>query len=526
MGMQTRKISYGLSAFFIRVLIVLSCGRVDIDKSEPEGRLPLIEPDYKDITIPPNIAPMNFKIVEEAKYFIITATSEGSGYKITVRSNDGTICFPEKSWRKLTGQSRNKKITITVFASDGNKAFRQYDSFYMHVANEQIDPYLTYRLIHPGYYNWSNIKIMQRSIESFSEESLIDNKILEMNCINCHSFNKYNPEKFLVHIRGSGGGTYFVDEGNITRRDLKIESMPGGATYPAWHPGGRFVAFSSNQVRQAFYAHPARIIEVFDLVSTMILYDLEKNDIVLVKDRDTTIYLETFPSWSPDGKYLYFCRAKQSTNQTSPGPDEIKSTKYDIVRMPFDAESAKFGDTEMVFAASGNDKSASFPRISPDGKYMVLTLHDYGTFPIWHPEADLYLLDLESGESDKMDINSDVNESYHSWSSNGKWLVFSSKRTDGRSTRPFFAYFDSRGNTGKPFVLPQKDPTYYHTMMESFNIPEFVNGRINIGPRNFAESVKYESINARPGNPLDSLSQWEMEMVNIKRNPGEKSIHE
>jgi hypothetical protein len=108
---------------------------------------------------------------------------------------------------------------------------------------------------------------MQRCIETFNEEPVIDNRILDMNCINCHSFSQRSPDKFMVHIRGSHGGTYFVDNASITRRDPKIDAMPGGATYPAWHPGGRFVAYSSNQVRQAFYARPEKVIEVFDLVS-------------------------------------------------------------------------------------------------------------------------------------------------------------------------------------------------------------------------------------------------------------------
>jgi hypothetical protein len=330
----------------------------------------------------------------------------------------------------------------------------------------------------------------------------------------------------MVHIRGSHGGTYFVDKGSIEKRDPKIDAMPGGATYPAWHPGGRFVAFSSNQVRQGFYAKPERTIEVFDLVSTMIVYDLDNNQTIMVRDRDTTTYLQTFPSWSPDGLYLYYCRALQVNPETNMTLDEIKNTRYDIVRVQFDPESMTFGETEIIFNASARGKSASFPRISPDGRYLVFTLADYGTFPIWHREADLFLLDLQTGESKKMEINSNDNESYHTWSSNGKWLVFSSKRTDGRSTRPFFAYFDSWDSTGKPFILPQKDPTFYGRLMESFNIPEFVNGKILLSPHDFAAVSGNESLKANPSDPLDSLKQWEMQKVNVSRNPGEKSIHE
>jgi Tol biopolymer transport system component len=514
---------YGLVLIFFGLLF-FSCNPVQVDNEEKAGRKPVIDPDYIGVTIPVNIAPMNFKIEEAGRSFKVIAASGNNGFKIKVKSSDGIIRFPEKSWRKLLKD--NEKISFQVYSSDGRKKTVLYDTFFMKVAREQIDPYLAYRLINPGYYNWSTIRIMQRSLESFTEESVIDNRILDMNCVNCHSFNNNNPDKFMVHIRGSHGGTYFADNGTISKRDPKIDAMPGGATYPAWHPGGRFLAFSSNQVRQGFYAKPEKTIEVFDLVSNMIVYDLEKNETVIAKERDTTRYLQTFPSWSPDGRYLYYCRALQVNPETNMTLEEIKNTRYDLVRVSFDQESVAFGETEMVFNASAKGRSASFPRISPDGRYLVFTLADYGTFPIWHQEADLYLLDLQNGESRKMDLNSEDNESYHTWSSNGKWLVFSSKRTDGRSTRPFFAYFDSWDSTGKPFILPQKDPTFYGRMIESFNIPEFVKGKIMFSPHDFAEVSGNELVRANAKDPLDSLMMWEMQKANTRRNPGEKSIHE
>jgi len=128
------------------------------------------------------------------------------------------------------------------------------------------------------------------------------------------------------------------------------------------------------------------------------------------------------------------------------------------------------------------------PSVSPDGRYLVFTLHDYGTFSIWHKEADLYLLDLHNGKTSKMDLNSDATESYHSWSSNGKWLVFSSKRGDGLTARPYFSYFISPDSTGKPFVLPQKDPTLYERLEKTFNRPEFVTGKISPGTRDFVKA--------------------------------------
>ena len=525
--MKSKGKLYSLFFLFITVLFLISCKTVIDDNIPGIEREPLIEPDYVDVTIPPNIAPLNFVIKEDAGSYRISAISEKSGYRINIMSSDGIVRFPEKSWKKLTAESRGDSIRIQVYSMvNGKKNMERYNPFYMSVSDDPIDPYLAYRLIHPGYYSWSNIRIMQRSLESFREESLIENQIMEKNCANCHSFNRNSADRFMVHIRGSLGGTYFVEDGRITRTDPKIDAMPGSATYPSWHPDGRYVAFSSNQVRQSFYSIPEKSIEVFDLVSSLILYDRTNNEIISVTDKDTTKYLLTFPSWSPDGKYLYFCRARKNISDSDPEMMQIFNTHYDIARKSFDSESRSFGDTEIVFNAADIKKSASFPRISPDGKYLVFTLHDYGTFPIWHQESDLYLLDMRTGVTDKMELNSDMTESYHTWSLNGRWLVFSSKRLDGRSTRPFFAHIDSLGKEGKPFVLPQKDPSLYDRMLESFNIPEFVNGRIKLNARDFARASRQVPVKARSGNPEGTppVKAEVLKDANLKEN--ERAIHE
>jgi hypothetical protein len=484
------------------LLICISCHTGVGKNIQDTGRMAKIEPDYVNVTVPPNIAPMNFSILEDGSSFTVLATSGKTHDQIRVRSGDGIISFPESSWKKLLENSKGDSIKFQVFSSAGkNNPSKSYKPFYMAVANESIDPYLVYRLILPGYYSWSEIKIVQRSTESFSEEPVVDNQVLEKNCANCHSFNSNSADRFMIHIRGSKGGTYFVEDGKITRTDPKIDAMPGSATYPSWHPGGRYVAFSSNQVRQSFYSIPEKKIEVYDLVSSLILYDRKNNEIVNVTDKDTAKYLQTFPSWSPDGKYLYFCRAPQYKSGSNPGIDDIRNTHYDLARKSFDPETRVFGATEVVFNAAEINKSASFPRISPDGKYLVFTLADYGTFPIWHREADLYMLTLNGGACKKMELNSNETESYHSWSSNGRWLVFSSRRMDGRSGRPYFAHIDSLGNQGKEFVLPQKDPALYSRMLEAFNIPELVNGRINVNPGDFVKASGQVALKARSANP-------------------------
>lgn len=485
--------------FAILIIFSAGCGK-DSLKMEQAKRIPSINPDYINVTIPPNIAPLNFMINEGKSTYRAEISTENGSCAIKINSSDGIISFPEKKWRKLLKENTGRKIIIQVFSKDGTTEIK-FDPFYINIAEEAIDPYLVYRLIYPGYYSWSHIRIAQRCLETFEEPILADNAVLENNCLNCHTFNANNPDQFLIHVRGSKSGTYFYDKGKITRTDPKIESMPGSATYPAWHPDGRYVAFSSNQVRQGFYAHYEKSIEVFDLVSSLVVYDRQKNEIINVPDNDSLKYQHTFPSWSPDGNYLYFCRAKQVNKSAAVTPEEIQSTRYDLVRVTFQKETGAFGQPEIVYHASDSLQSVSFPRISPDGKMLVMTVHDFGTFPIWHKEADLYLLNLENGRINKMALNSPESESYHSWSSNSKWLVFSSKRTDGRSTRPFFAYIKNPDECGKPFIMPQENPRKYESMLESYNIPELVKGRVKAGPRDL-ESASEE--NPLKANPADS----------------------
>ena len=288
----------------IGIMFCTGCKNGVYNNIQKTNRKPVIEPDYSEVSIPQNIAPMNFSVREEGDLFDLTATSRLSGYKIKIKSTSGIIRFPEKSWRRLLNESKGDTIIFNLFVlKKGSGDVDEYLPFRMIVAEEKIDPYLVYRLIHPGYYSWSDIKIVQRSIESFKEESLIENQIIDKNCANCHSFNMNRADRFLIHIRGSLGGTYFVDNGKITRTDPKIDAMPGGATYPSWHPSGRYVAFSSNQVRQSFYSEPGKNIEVYDLVSSLILYDRKTNETLSITDKDTTKYMQTFPSWSPDGRF-------------------------------------------------------------------------------------------------------------------------------------------------------------------------------------------------------------------------------
>lgn len=125
----------------------------------------------------------------------------------------------------------------------------------------------------------------------------------------------------------------------------------------------------------------------------------------------------------------------------------------------------------------------------------MFTKSDYGNFSIWHHEADLWLLDLETGESVPMEgVNSDDTESFHNWDSSSRWFVFSSRRDDGLHTRLYLCHIDENGVCGKPFMLPQRDPrAYYGSMFQSYNVPEFVSGRVPFQTKKAARLINSDA---------------------------------
>jgi hypothetical protein len=481
------KLKIGL--FFIITLLSSCTGRpggmvADIDEA------PAIDPDYSNIIIPYNIAPLNFKITEKGVDYYVRFSNE-TGADLEIRSGDGIIKIPVRKWEKFLENCRGKDYIVDIFVKNGNRQWSKYRSVTNTVSEEPIDPYITYRLLYPGYESWNEISIKQRDLTSFREHTLIDNSIADQNCVNCHAFNNGRSEDFLFHMRGSHGGTYFYKNGGFSKFNLKTEEMKNGAVYPRWHPSGRFVAFSSNRIIQQFHAVLDKKVEVSDLESSLVIYDVKENKMSEVKLPDKEKYMDTYPEWSPDGRYLYFCRADQV-----PEDFDYQDVHYNLYRIPFDSSSIGFGEPELVFDAAAINKSVSFPRISPDGRYLIITLHNYGCFPIWHREADLWSVDLQTFNAFPLSLNSDMTDSYHSWSSNGRWLAFSSKRIDGRTARFFISYIDNAGQSGKPFILPQKDPEFYGRFLKSFNLPELSTLRIKVNPGQIRKAAFSEAVQA------------------------------
>ena len=442
---------------------------------------PPIFPDYVGITIPCNLSPINFGI-QDASRIYATFACEGN-VLLSIEGNDH-IEIPLNDWRQVMSKCSGKELQVQVSAwTSQSPDGIAYSPFKVTISPDSIDSHVAYRLIPPGYEEWNKMGLYQRDLSSFEESTIIHNSQNNNGCVNCHSFNNYSPNRFMFHARGLGGGTVIKNGEDLKKINLGALGPNKSGTYPMWHPSGKYIVFSSNTTRQSFYSHCMDKIEVYDLGSDLILYDVEKEDVYEDDRFKDSINWETFPAFSPDGKWLYFCTAK-AVNM----PSDVQKLRYSLVRVPFHEQDGSFGSpVDTIYSASQQGGSISFPRISPDGQYLLYTWAQCATFPIQHREADLRMIDLATGDSiDTSILNSPETESYHSWSHNGKWIVFSSRRIDSRYTRLFIAPFKD-GKFGKPFLLPQKDPSYNETLLYSYNIPEFVNGKIVLSKDQLSE---------------------------------------
>ncbi len=457
------------------VTLLASCSGKPKNVSIAE-REPALYPQFAGATLPVNIAAPTFMVDEPGEKFYTEIGKSGDSPAITVSSTSAVVVPNLDKWRKLLADAAGSDIYVRVTVTGADGKSTQFADVVCPVSANPIDEYLVYRLLYPGYELWREMGIYQRNLTDYEQVAVLDNNDIDQQCVNCHSFAGGAPETMMLHVRGKQGGTLIRRDGKTVKVNPKCPGLENGATYPSWHPSGKFIAFSANNIQQFFHSKGTKAIEVSDLSADMTVYDIERGTAITAPQLSGEEWMETFPAWAPDGKTLYFCRAKGYHRE-----EALDSIRYDLCKVGFNPEICTFDSVEVVLPAAANGKSVSFPRVSPDGRWLLFTLSSYGNFSIWHPESDLWLMDLNDGSMRCAgEVNSDDVDSYHSWSSNGKWIVFSSKRMDGLWARPFIAAFNSEtGQFGKPFVVPQKDPLYYDDFMKTYNIPELVTGPIN-----------------------------------------------
>ena len=245
-------------------------------------------------------------------------------------------------------------------------------------------------------------------------------------------------------------------------------------------PDGRFVV-STVKDESVFVPKPGLDFSqlFFPIKGILCIYDRQTGMFQSLPGADDPKLVQSNPTWSPDGKHLVFAATEAYKLRRAGGPrtvllnpadcreflEEGKPFQFNLYRIPFNE--GKGGKAELLAGASGNGKSNFFPKYSPDGKWIVFCQAE--NYMLLQPDSELYIIPAEGGKARKLRANTRRMNSWHSFSPNSKWLVFSGK-PDSPYTRLYLTHIDEQGESTPPVVLDRLTAPD-----RAANIPEFVN---------------------------------------------------
>ena len=487
--------------YLIFLLSVFAACSPSLDYYTQRDSKPTIYPDYTDIVIPVNIAPLNFMITSYETLLAVDVTTKNE--TVRLKCHDNKLIWNERQWRKLLADNVGDTLFYTAYIDTAGLIVKCLP-FWQVVSPDSIDSYIAYRLINTGYVLWDKMGIYQRCLENFKQKPIIENQSVDVACMNCHSFSAQNPNTMLLHTRKYNAGTTILYGGKLQKYNTKTDISMSAGVYPSWNPNGYLIAMSTNLIGQQFHNNYGNRIYVSDSKSDIVLLNMKTQTLTTCPQLSTKA-LENLPAWAPDGRTLYYISAPQREGEK--GFDI--NYWYSLLRITYDEPTNSWETADTVLRAKDLGGSVTFPKPSPDGCYIAFTFANRGYFTPFNREADIHLLDLKTNEITVPEgVNSPSSESNHGWSHNGHWLVVSSKWPDGMFTKPYFAHFDGNGNFSKRFLLPQEAPDFYDDFTLNYNNTDFITGEVPTTPIQWRDAIKADPIpvKADPSVSIDALS--------------------
>ncbi len=480
------------------------CDRPKPSLPERPAALPKAPPAPVEITypfdgalFPPESLPPTFtwtsKANPEKGWRLRAAFKEGEPFETVVDEREWTP--DEKTWAAFKTRSTGNPAEVTVEAVLASSAKQETGKGHIlfETSTDPVDAPLFYREVplpfidavkDPAQIRWRFGGIDEKPLP----------KVVLTNlpvCGNCHSFSADGKVLGMDVDYANDKGSYAITETSsniildkskvITWSDYRRED--GQQTFGLLSqvsPDGRY-AVSTVKDRSVFVPKEDLAFSqlFFPLQGILAVYDRKTGKFEALPGADDPTYVHSNPTWSPDGKYIVFARAKAyklkhltENAQALLTPKECqefleggKLFRFDLYRIPFN--DGKGGDAVPLKGASGNGRSNYFAKYSPDGKWIVFCRAN--SFMLLQPDSALYIIPAEGGEARRLTANLGRMNSWHSFSPNGKWLVFSSK-PDTPYTQLFLTHIDGAGNSTPPVSLA-------HLSMpnRAANIPEFVN---------------------------------------------------
>jgi hypothetical protein len=455
---------------------------------------PHIQPDYQNLIIPPNIAPLNFSVQEAGTSFYVILHAK-AGRPVEIQTRGHKIMIPEAAWHHLVDLNKGGEMLMDIYTRTEGNRWTRYAPLTNQIAAEEIDPVLIYRKIQPVNNTWSSMGLYQRDLHTFEETAILENRRFAGDCCHCHALRNNNPNTATVAIRSK-----HYENSLLVISNGVVEAIRGNVGIVAWHPAGRLVAGSFSKPHLMFHTARNEMRDIAELEGWIGYFWLGSNVVQRVPGLGDETRLLAFPAWSPDGRHLYYCSSPNPwTNMAKLTATSHTTAKYDLMRIAYDLDKDHWGKPEMVLPAGESGFSVAQPRISPDGHWLFFCAISYGCWPTYDSESDLYGIDLRAAASTgkftarKLTLNSDQSESLLSWSANSRWVVFSSKRTSLLFSRPYLAYVAADGTCGKPFILPQRDPEYYDGLLRTYTLPTLSIGPVTVPQSRLLEAIKHSS---------------------------------
>ena len=293
-------------------ILLAACGGPSVPTDYiQKDLLPAIYPDYAGVTVPVNIAPLTFEYDGQADETVVRFAVD----------NEDIVCDGQPTideWHELTQKAKGKAVSVEVYTRNG-KEWTRFKPFNIFVSPDSIDPYISYRLIAPSFITYEALTINQRCLENYDENVIYDNKLCgfekDGQCINCHHYQQYNPQRMQFHARQYQGGTVIAYDGKMKKVNMRNDSILSAGVYPAWHPWLNLIVYATDKTLQNFHTTHPNKIEVYDEESDIIAYNVETDEVTNLENSDKEF--EVFPAWAPDGKMLYYCSAHFERQDTT-----------------------------------------------------------------------------------------------------------------------------------------------------------------------------------------------------------------
>lgn len=456
----------------------------------PSRSLQIIYPEDGAL-FPPNLCPPYVEWDDPRNnVWQVLVEIGGDGERLTFLATSKRWRFPRKVWQRLRAHAVSRDARLQVKGLKLNKAGQKTGALEaseivrFRISRDPTDNYIVYRLVSPPFSSAKTPDLFVRDIRKDEPKLFLSAR--RKYCVNCHCFSSKqgNVGKLSLQVRSLDAarhklpvylGVYDIDRGTGYRVQLPFEIQM--TTYMAWSPDHTKLAFSANQkiaaLKPILYETQLAGMSTSDIA----IYDMTRNEAYLLPGASDPNMLEVYPRWSPDQTLIVFSR--------SPVGHHPAHILYDLyaVRVDGGEESVAWPVEDAV----NNGRSNYFPRFSPDGKWFSFCQCDGGD--LIRSSSDIYLKAGNlKGPAHRLACNvPHAADSWYSWSSNSRWIVWASKREGGIYAYLYLTHIDEAGRASPAIRLPVK-----RRPDASFNIPEFVAHDPGIRETDLYEAIRVE----------------------------------